>query len=114
VLRNPAIKPPPTAEAPSPKTESRELAATRLIAVGVTRDVADARTIPYDFDKTSEPKASGKSTNTESKLTAISAASDARPKPVAAIAARLARLSRSRAGPISGAMRANGTMVISR
>ena len=80
---------------------------------GSTRGVIAAFSTLNDLDSTSMPSAHGYSTQ-ESKFSAITTASRARAKLDAASAIRRPCCSLSSAGPISGAMTANGATVINR
>ncbi len=105
----PAISEPQTC----PSTVSRELVRTRSSAGGRTCGVMDALTTPKVLDNTSMPRASGYSSQ-ESKLSARITASTARRVKVSETVSRRPPRRRSRAGPITGAISANGATVTSR
>ena len=107
--RAPAINDPPT----WPSTVSREFVRTRSSAGGRTCGVIDALTTPKVLDSTSIPSARGYSSQ-ESKLSARITASTARRVKVNDTVRRRPLRSRSRAGPITGAISANGATVTRR
>ncbi|GAA0511611.1 hypothetical protein GCM10009545_12030 [Saccharopolyspora thermophila] len=96
-----------------PNAVSRELALVRVICAGRTRGVIAALSTPKDFDSTMQPSAAGYSIQL-SKCNAITAASSTRTPNDAASASRRPCCNRSSAGPITGAISANGATVISR
>ena len=98
-----------------PASEIRELALTRVRPSGITRGTAEARVTPYALEAIRQIRAAR---NIQLESFSTAPASDQQPSArsamVAPIAQRRPRRNRSRNGPISGAISANGSIVMPR
>lgn len=104
-----------TPVASSPARVTRELAFTRENLGGSRRGTTALRTTPYAFEQTRTPSAAGYSSRPPvATAPDMVIASSARASIAPAIAARRPCGSRSRSGPITGARRVKGAMVMAR
>ncbi len=101
--------------ASSPARVTREFAFTRENPGGSSRGTTALRTTPYAFEQTRTPSAAGYSSSPPvATAPDMVMASSARASIAPAIAARRPCGSRSSSGPITGARRVKGAIVMAR
>ena len=110
----PPITPPTTAPS-TPAIDTFEFALTSVVPGGSSRGTAAALAMVYAFDATRQPRAAGKSHPLALLIASASTQQrKARAARVVPMAQRRPWLKRSSNGPMSGAVRANGTIVNNR